>query len=82
MENQRAVTRALTKLAILGLFAFGQLPWTGLSQTISTLLFVSALLDAAIAVDNGSTAPSVFGLTLSDGYDNLRDLLDGLVTLS
>jgi hypothetical protein len=37
---------------------------------------------AAVAIDNGSNAPSVFGLTLSDGYDNLRELLDGLVTLS
>jgi hypothetical protein len=36
----------------------------------------------AVAVDNGSTAPGVFGLTVSDGYSNFGALLDGMITLS
>ena len=35
----------------------------------------------AIAVDNGQTALDTFSLTLSDGYTNTGNLLDGNVTL-
>lgn len=35
----------------------------------------------AVAVDNGQTALDTFSLTLSDGYSNVGNLLDGSITL-
>jgi len=35
----------------------------------------------AVGVDNGQTALDVFSLTLSDGYTNSGNLLDGAITL-
>ena len=35
----------------------------------------------AVAVDNGATGLDTFSLTLSDGYTNAGNLLDGIVTL-
>jgi len=35
----------------------------------------------AVAVDKGQTALDAFSLTLSDGYTNTGNLLDGSVTL-
>jgi hypothetical protein len=35
----------------------------------------------AVGVDNGQTALDTFGLTLSDGYSNIGNLLDGTITL-
>src|SRR5205823_5821059 len=35
----------------------------------------------AVAVDNGATALDTFSLTLSDGYTNAGNLLDGAITL-
>ena len=36
---------------------------------------------SAVAVDNGQTSLDNFSLTLSDGYTNAGNLLDGSVTL-
>jgi hypothetical protein len=35
----------------------------------------------AIGVDNGATTLDTFSLTLSDGYSNIGNLLDGTTTL-
>ena len=35
----------------------------------------------AVAVDNGAAGLDTFGLTLSDGYSNAGNLLDGIVKL-
>jgi hypothetical protein len=35
----------------------------------------------ALGVDNGQTALDVFSLTLSDGYTNAGNLIDGSLTL-
>jgi hypothetical protein len=35
----------------------------------------------AVGVDNGATALDMFSLTLSDGYTNAGNLLDGYVTI-
>jgi hypothetical protein len=50
MGNRRVLTRALTKLTILGFFSVAQLPWTGFFHTFFTLLIFSAVLDALTAV--------------------------------